>query len=481
MLAAVMSSVLTISAFQYFKIGHSDKLVVEHRSTSPVLGIGYGEDENGNIVPLDFTETSKNVSEAVVHITNTQTSQRRQDQTMDLFDFFQGPMQPRGPQARVGFGSGVIISEDGYIVTNNHVIADADDIEVRLSDQRTFKAKLVGTDPTTDIALVKIREQDLPYLKFSNSDYVQVGEWVLAVGNPFNFYSTVTAGIVSAKARSIRIIPEQYAIESFIQTDAAINKGNSGGALVNLAGDLIGINTAIASPTGSYSGYGFAVPSNIVSKVVEDLSEYGYVKRGVIGVMIGTVDGNIQKQRDLDVYEGALVDSVLQNSAAMDAGLLKNDVIVAIDGNEVKTSSQLTARLGLKRPGEKVEVTVNRFGEEKQFTVALKDANGDRPETTVAASKPMQKLGADLQPVDKEVARKLDIEGGVKVTSLGPGKLRRDTNMREGFIITSINGDKVSSVKDVEKILQDETGGIMLEGVYEDIPGVYYYAFGLNQ
>ena len=480
-----MGSVLTISAFQYFKLGQSDKLVIEHVNKTPTLGIGFAENENGDLVPLDFTETSQNVMEAVVHITNTQTTQGRgSNQPQDMFDyFFQNPQRgQRGPVPQIGFGSGVIISEDGYIVTNNHVIADADDLEVRLSDQRVLKAKLIGTDPSTDIALIKVEEDDLPYLEFSNSDELEVGEWVLAVGNPFNFYSTVTAGIVSAKARSIRIIQDQYAIESFIQTDAAINRGNSGGALVNVTGDLVGINTAIASPTGTYSGYGFAVPSNIVAKVVEDLSEYGYVKRGVLGVQIGTVDGNVQKQLDLDVYEGVLVGGVIEESAAEEAGIEQNDVILEVDGEKVFSASQLTAKVGLKRPGDEVTLLVNRFGKEKTFKVTLKDLNGGNVPVTVATNaRPIDRLGGDFKEIDSDLARRLEIDGGVQVVSLQDGILQNDTNMREGFIITSVNDTEVSSIEDLEEALESRQGGVMLEGIYENLPGVYYYAFGLNQ
>jgi len=290
-LIALVVTAATMGAFTYFQSNGSNKIQVEHIDRTPASQTLFTLDEEGEVVPLDFTKVAETVTEAVVFIKSTQTfSRNERPQASDPFeeffrdspfrDFFQQP-GPRGgqPQPRVGQGSGVIISEDGYIVTNNHVVADADDLEVTLNDNRTFKATVIGTDPTTDLALIQIKESGLPSLPFVNSDEVKVGEWVLAVGNPFNLTSTVTAGIVSAKGRNINILREQYAVESFIQTDAAINPGNSGGALVNLDGGLIGINTAIASPTGSYSGYGFAVPANIVSKVVEDLLEYGEIGR----------------------------------------------------------------------------------------------------------------------------------------------------------------------------------------------------------
>lgn len=496
-LIALVVSLGTIGAFQLMN-GGERAIRIEHIESSPARGVLMSVDENGAITPLNFTETAAKVVDAVVHIKSTQTIEaRRQEprgyrQMPDPFRDFFGERgnpfeeffrfeQPRGPEARVGTGSGVIINPDGYIVTNNHVIADADDIEVTLADNQSFKARVVGTDPSTDLALLQIKADGLPSLPLVNSDDVQVGEWVLAVGNPLGLNSTVTAGIVSAKGRNINILRERFAVESFIQTDAAINPGNSGGALVNLQGGLLGINTAIASPTGTYAGYGFAVPSNIVSKVVEDLLEFGSVQRGILGVMIRSVDGNLAREKDLSTTTGVFVDSLLENSAAAAAGIQPGDVIIAINDNEVKSSPELQELIARRRPGDVVEVRVLRNGSPKIFNVTLNTRNG-RP--AIAASKNQADdlpslLGAEFETIEKDLATRLDIEGGVKIVSLSDGRLRQQTDIREGFIITRIDREPVTNVESLEKALSSKRGGVMLEGVYEDVPGAFYYAFGM--
>ncbi len=488
---ALVVSLLTIGAFQVLQ-DKKGPVKVEYLNTTPSKNVVYTLDEEGEIVPLDFTVTAEKVVNAVVHIRSTQTydattdRQYRQlpDPFRDFFrDFFEDPqggerMRPQ-PQPRVGSGSGVIINDSGYIVTNNHVVANADDIEVTLHDNRTFKASVVGTDPTTDLALIQIEETGLPTLPFINSDEVKVGEWVLAVGNPFSLNSTVTAGIVSAKGRNINILREQFAIESFIQTDAAINPGNSGGALVNLNGGLVGINTAIASPTGAYSGYGFAVPSNIVSKVVEDLLEYGAVQRGVLGVMIRSVDGNLIKEKDLNITSGAYVDSLLEDSAAKAAGILPGDVIVEVNGTEVVSSPSLQELIARYRPGDEVRVTVVRSGKKKTFNVVLSNTEGGREIVKKEKSEVLNVLGLEIETLPADKAQKLQIDGGVQVTRLYPGEIRRNTQMREGFIITKVDGKKVSSKEQFLKMIEGKKGGTMVEGIYENIPGEYYYAFGL--
>lgn len=465
---------------------------VEHVDASPAQSALYTIDEEGNAMPVDFTQIAERVTPAVVHIRSSQTmTARGQERQANPFfddDFFRrffgepAPQQPqqRGPQVRMGTGSGVIVDAGGYIVTNNHVIAEADDIEVTLNNNRSYKAQVIGTDPTTDLAVIKIDEKGLPTVPFVNSDDVKIGEWVMAVGNPFNLTSTVTAGIVSAKARSINILREQYAVESFIQTDAAINPGNSGGALVNLQGGLIGINTAIASPTGAYSGYGFAVPANIVQKVMEDLVEFGVVQRGVLGVMIRSVNSSLAKEEGLDLTAGVYVDSLLANSAAAEAGIEPGDVIVAIDGMEVTSSSELQEYIARRRPGDEVKVTVDRNGKNRDFDVVLNNRTGSTELVVRETREVSELLGAGLQTLDASTARKLDIAGGVKVTELYAGKLRRQTQMQEGFIITKVDGKPVKSVDDLTAALEGKSGGVMLEGVYEDIPGVHYYAFGLQ-
>lgn len=493
---ALVVSGLTIG-FIYPLVSKSKTIKIEHLNGTPASQAMFTLNNEGEIVPLDFTEVAANVKNAVVHIRSTFQGRVREDVPdyqevpdpfRDFFDEFFGPRMQRErtprrggqPPVRMGQGSGVIISKDGYVVTNNHVIANADDIEVTLANNTSYKATVIGTDPTTDLALVKIEgNNDFNTIPFYNSDDVKVGEWVLAVGNPFNLTSTVTAGIVSAKGRAINILQEQFAIESFIQTDAAINPGNSGGALVNLQGGLIGINTAIASPTGSYSGYGFAVPSDIVQKVVEDLMKYGAVQRGVLGVMIRTVDGNFAKQENLKVNNGIYVDSLLQGSAAGEAGIRPGDVIVSIEGKSVNTSPQLQEQIARRRPGDKVQITVNRDGKERTFDVILKSRSGSTDIVAKENIDVFRDLGADFETLSKDKAKQLGIDGGVKVKKLYPGKIRKTTQMREGFIITKVDGQKITSVEKLADALQNKQGGVMLEGIYENDTSPHYYAFGM--
>ena len=491
---ALMVTGVALGVYTYFQQDEGKTIKIEHINQMPGTSAVYSLDKEGKVVPLDFTAVAEKVMDGVVHIKSTQTiSSRRYPEMEDPFrdffrndpfrDFFfrrESPDRDNNPQVRIGQGSGVIISDDGYIVTNNHVVADAEDLEVTLHDNRTYKATIIGTDPTTDLALIRIKETGLVSIPFVNSDEVKVGEWVLAVGNPFNLTSTVTAGIVSAKGRNINILRERFAVESFIQTDAAINQGNSGGALVNLQGGLVGINTAIASPTGTYSGYGFAVPANIVNKVVEDLIKYGVVQRGVLGVMIRTVDGNLIKEKGLEVSRGALVDSLLENSAAGAAGIKVDDVITSVDGIKVNSSPELQEVIARHRPGDKVKVTVDRNGNSKTFEVTLSNRKGSTEFATREHKEVLSILGADLETLDEDLAEKLDIDGGVLVKELYAGKLRRNTNMREGFIITKIDGKHVKNLDEFVDALKGKSGGVMLEGVYEDMPGEYYYAFGMQ-
>jgi Do/DeqQ family serine protease len=497
--AAIALLVSTGSLGLYHWIGKDNgrNFKIEHINAPAGSKAVFTLDENGNAVNLDFRQVAAKVMSTVVHIKSTNTSLSSGNKAMpDQFrDFFEGdpfreffgprfnlpsPDDRSSPQLRVGTGSGVIINDDGYIVTNNHVVEDADDIEITLHDNRTFKATVIGTDPSTDIALMQIKEKGLPYLPFVNSDEVQVGEWVLAVGNPFNLTSTVTAGIVSAKGRNINILREQFAVESFIQTDAAINPGNSGGALVNLQGGLIGINTAIASTTGTYAGYGFAVPANIVSKVVEDLMQFGVVQRGVLGVTIRTVDGNLAREKDLKITEGAYVDSLLENSAAKAAGIKAGDVIIAINDAPVKSSPMLQELIARHRPGDKVQVKVLRNGSEKTIPVVLNNRNGESRLVSKERKDVLNLLGASFETLKASDAKKLGIQGGVILKSLSTGKLRKETQIREGFIITKVNGEPVYKTEDLSQKLENKSGGIMLEGIYQDIPGTYYYAFGLQ-
>ncbi|WP_075351421.1 Do family serine endopeptidase [Algoriphagus marinus] len=473
-------------------------LKIEHLDGAPVKSSLYTLNENNEIVPLDFTDIAEKVMDAVVHIksTHTENYSSRQPQQYrelpdpfrdffrdDFFDQFFGPPDqrqfPDQPQVRIGTGSGVIINDEGYIVTNNHVISNADDIEVTLHDNRVYKATVIGTDPSTDLALIQVKENGLHSLPFVNSDEVRVGEWVLAVGNPFNLNSTVTAGIVSAKSRNINILRDQYAIESFIQTDAAINPGNSGGALVNLQGGLIGISTAIASPTGSYAGYGFAVPSNIVNKVVDDLFKYGVVQRGYLGVTIRGVDGNLAKEKDLEVNRGVFIDSVAENSAALDAGIKVGDVILKIDDVEVSTAPELQEIIARHRPGDQLNLKIARGKQQLDLKVELKNREGEVKFLAKNREEIFNVLGAEFEDVEKDVAKKLEIEGGVRVKKLYPGKLTKHTEIREGFIITKVDGQVIKNTEELAKALENKKGGVLIEGVYEDLPGDYYYAFGL--
>lgn len=446
-------------------------------STQPVQFANFPEHiiQNPNFVTASALATP-----AVVHIktkVNPKTSQNRPEED-DIRSFFGRPdffFGPQGPQT--GSGSGVIITADGYIITNNHVIKGADEIEVILNDKRSFSATVVGTDPSTDIALVKITADNLPVLQYGNSDNVQVGEWVLAVGNPFNLTSTVTAGIVSAKARSVGILGGGSSMEAFIQTDAAVNPGNSGGALVNVQGELIGINTAIATNNGSYQGYSFAVPVNIARKVVEDIKSYGTVQRAFLGVQIMEVNAELVSKEELKVNDGVYVADFLENSAGAAAGIKKGDVIVQIDNNRVKSTPELMEIIGRKRPGDKVEVLVNRKGKQEILAVTLRSAEGNTSVVKKAKTDFATMLGGELETAPAKELEALKLEGGVKVKKLSAGKLR-DTGIREGFIITKIDRTPVLNTKDFYKALEDKKGGVLLEGYYPS-GAKAYYGFGL--
>ncbi len=488
----ILGSIITLAVVYAVSKNRNEALRIEHVSGIKARPAFYTLDEKGNVVPLDFTGISRKVMDAVVNIQSTQTRQYAQDPRMpdsydDFFRFFFGPDQVpdqgqrgRNPQQQIGIGSGVIIEPNGYIVTNNHVVADASELEVTLHDNRTYKAEVVGTDPATDLALIRIDEKNLPVIPIANSDEAQVGEWVLAVGNPFGLTSTVTAGIISAKSRSLNINSERNSIESYIQTDAAINPGNSGGALVNLQGGLVGINTAIASPTGSYSGYGFAVTSNMVNKVVDDLIKFGTVKRGYMGIMLRNITGKFIKEKNLKVNQGAYVDSVMPESAAIKAGIKSGDVIVAVDGRSIQQTSELQEIIAEHRPGDKVNITVNRNGDTKKFDVVLKPGNESTAISPKNSSGNLESvLGADLKPIDKNLAGKLGISGGLQVRNLRSGKLK-DANVKEGFIITKVNDQPVRSLDDLKSALSIRQGnGVMVEGIYGNSGEKFYYAFGL--
>ncbi len=424
----------------------------------------------------DLTYAAENSVHAVVHITVTQKGSYYSSN--NIFDWFfgDGTNRPQQMPSRQGVGSGVIISPEGLIVTNNHVIDEAEEISVILNDKREFKAKLIGTDPSTDIALIKIAASDLPVLKYSNSDNLKLGEWVLAVGNPFNLTSTVTAGIVSAKSRNIGINPDQMKIESFIQTDAAVNPGNSGGALVNTRGELVGINTAIASQTGSYSGYSFAVPSNIVQKVVADLTKFGEVQRALLNVNIGDVNAEVAKKYNLDKIEGVFIVAVIQGGAADLAGIKDNDVILSIDEVNVNSTSELQEQISKHRPGDKITVVVKRDNKRKPFNVTLRNKHGDTE--IVKGDEPNDIFGAKFVAISDRDKEELGIRSGVKITELGNGKFK-DAGIKTGFIVTQVNKTVISEVDDFKRIIKNSRGGILVEGIYPS-GEVAYYVFGID-
>lgn len=454
---------------------------------------------NGALPSDAFIRASEVSMPSVVHITTKAKTSSRYGQSdqMDLFEYFFGdPYQRRGQQppspqqdkvVPLGAGSGVIISADGYIVTNNHVIEGAEEIEVVLNDNRSYTAKMIGTDPNTDLALIKIENSNLTPITFGNSDATKVGQWVLAVGNPFNLSSTVTAGIISAKARNINLLQQRagtFAIESFIQTDAAVNPGNSGGALVDLNGALIGINTAIASPSGVYAGYAFAIPSNLVKKVIEDLKEFGTVQRGYLGIAMGSVDDKLAKELNLDRVEGAYVSDVQKGSGADDAGLKGGDIITKINDRTIKTSPELQEFVARYRPGDKIQVEYLRDNKVKTTSVTLKSRENSiqlasKEEISKASKGVIEQLGVELEALSTSDARKIGLQGGLKISKINSGIIKDNTNIKEGFIITGINKKSIISLEDLETSLKASRGdGVMLQGKYPGENGTRYYAFG---
>ena len=373
-------------------------------------------------------------------------------------------------------GSGVIISPNGYIVTNNHVIEEGKVFRVSLFDKREFNAKLVGTDPSTDLALLKINGSSLPYLTFGNSDSLCTGEWVLAVGNPFNLESTVTAGIVSAKGRNIHILEDAYSIESFIQTDAAVNPGNSGGALVNTNGELIGINTAIITRSGKYEGYSFAVPADLVRKVIRDLRDFGVVQRGILGVSISAVTDNTAKRLDLKSVKGVLITGVTYGGGAYDAGLLKDDVVISINDVPTNTMPELQEQVARYRPGNKLKVGYIRDGIKKISMITLKNRGNTTDLVNARKGKILEDLGFELRNLTSAEQKRLNT-AGVYVKSIYKNSLIEETNMELGFVITSVNDQPVEKVEEVTSLLSREDGLVMLGGIYEEYDGEYYYEF----
>ncbi|MHA4844827.1 trypsin-like peptidase domain-containing protein [Flavitalea antarctica] len=439
---------------------------------------------------VDFEKAAAKAAPAVVSIKVSSKPKQvsQQDPGFEgspFEDFFGDRFEQRGqrpspsPQ-RQGSGSGVLISPDGYIVTNNHVVDGSDDITVRLDNKRDYKALVVGRDPSTDLAVIKIEGKDFPYLAFANSDNVRLGQWVLAIGYPLGLETTVTSGIVSAKSRSLGINSRQSSspVEAFIQTDAAVNPGNSGGALVNTNGDIIGINSAIASPTGSYAGYSYAIPSSLVKKIAGDIIEFGSAKRAYLGIMYGNekMSAEQRKQNNVQVGEGVFVMDVAKGSAAEQAGVQKGDFITKINGAAVSTGTEMVEKIAARRPGDKISISYTRNGTEKSGSGTL---NGETGSYASVKEKVVEKLGASFEELDREKAAQIGINSGVMVKGLSSGILTEQTKIKEGFIITKVNNQKVYSVEELKELLQRAGNSAIISGVYPQQPQ-REYQYGLN-
>jgi len=496
LLAAFVGGALALGAYKVIENKYADNMSFEDKQKVYYATSNHLAPASSATVSsagaVDFTQAAAAVTPAVVFIRTTYANQGddQQSQMQKMFgEMFGQRARPSGPQ--MASGSGVIISPDGYIVTNNHVVDKAEKIEIVTNDHRNFSAKVVGTDPSTDLALIKIDGHDLPIVKLGNSDAVKVGEWVLAVGNPFKLTSTVTAGIVSAKGRGIGIIGSedsqdenpfgrtQYqtrqpklnkAIESFIQTDAAINPGNSGGALVNTNGELIGINSAIASHTGSYEGYGFAIPINLAKKVLDDIEKFGAVKRGYVGISFAELDQDKAKDLKVDRTYGLYVSGVVPGGGAEQAGLKEGDIITKVEGNTVYESSDLQERVGRLRPGDKINLTALRGSDEKNFTVTLKaDAPTPRVAVTKSAEELFNRIGASFVPLNAAQKAKFHINSGVLVTQVREGGLFDNTEIPEGSVINQVNRQPIASVEDLDKALSNTRNGMLIiSGLYPD-------------
>ena len=469
--ASCLSAILSVAGYRYFSPPVKEIII---RESAPAMYTNYSKDEPLNVPsrsflsssPTNFISAAEAVTPAVVNIKSS---------TNEDSDWWGGGNSGSS-------GSGVIISSDGYIVTNNHVIEDGRKIEVTLSDRQKYDAKVIGVDPSTDLGLIKIETKGLPHLTLGNSDSIRVGEWVLAVGNPFNLESTVTAGIVSAKGRSIDILDGDYRVESFIQTDAAVNPGNSGGALVNTNGELVGINTAIITRSGRYEGYSFAIPSNLAKKVIKDLMDFGVVQRAILGVSIAAITSELAKDLGLSSVEGVYISRVTPGSGAGEAGIKKGDVIIKVNGVKTKSMPELQEQVARLRPGNTVEVEFVRNKKKQKADVLLKNTSGttsligaDTFETTEEDGI-TEVLGFELRELSAAEKRKLKKEGAYVVSITRGSKIER-TNMDPGFIITKVNDKTVFNVKDALTELNKAQGKIMLEGIYEGYPDVWYYAF----
>lgn len=460
---AFLGSLLAINSNKFFVSEDSSYKSIQERQEE--LGVNSVKVKYESNVPkeLDFTIISELATNSVVHIRSSYNASLKSN---GYYQYRQGPSQSSG--------SGVIVSDDGYIVTNNHVIEGASEIQVVLNDNRSYKAEIIGMDPTTDLALIKIKGDQFPFMAYGNSDEVKVGQWVLAVGNPFNLTSTVTAGIISAKARNIGILRDEnnYQIESFLQTDAVVNPGNSGGALIDINGRLIGINSAIASPTGSYAGYAFAIPVNLVKKVADDLLEFGVVQRGLLGIRIVDVSAELADQQNLSILQGVYVSRVGSGSGADEAGIEVNDVIIGIDDIEVTNTSRLQELVARHRPGDKVKVALIRGGERLEMEAILKNSGG-----TVAVVERVSEVeieGSIFENISEEEAEKLNINSGVLLKKLKVGKWE-EAGIEEGFIITEVDKNEIATVDQLKRLMEQLEGQrVILLGVMKNGDKTYY-------
>lgn len=484
---SVATSLLSIWGYGTWMSKHTE--TIQNDGKVPVNYAGFFDKDAPSGIP-DFTDAATSSTPAVVHIKTKikgkTVSSRSRSPFGDMFgeddpffQFFGGPRSYSTPDQQAS-GSGVIMSKDGYIITNNHVVDGSSEINVTLSNRKSYKATLVGTDPNTDLAVIKVAADNLPYMMLGNSDDVKLGQWVMAVGYPLNLDVTVTAGIVSAKARSIGINKSDRAIESFIQTDAAVNPGNSGGALINTSGELIGINTAIASPTGSYAGYSYAIPVNIVKKAVNDLIKFGAVQRAYIGISYAPDNISEEQKKAQGVKDGPgiFVTGVASDGAAKAAGIQKGDFVTKINDVTINSSSELQEQVARYKPGDKITLTYIRDGKEQVTNITMKNKSGTYE--VVKNETSYDNLGATLVTIDKATAQKNDISGGVQVQKIDPKGLLKNTRIQEGFIITSIDGQDVNSIDDLKNILNNSAGTVKLEGVYPGYDGTYGYPLALN-
>jgi Do/DeqQ family serine protease len=418
--------------------------------------------QQGGAGQVDFTYAAEQSVHAVVHVKTTTTVGSRYNPSM--WEFFYGPNSRQPQNKMTGWGSGVIITPDGYIITNNHVIENAEEVKVKLNDNRELPAQIVGRDPATDIALLKIKADGLPFVKYGDSDQLKLGEWVLAVGNPFTLGSTVTAGIVSAKGRSLGLLDNNYEIESFIQTDAAVNMGNSGGALVNTNGLLVGITSAIFTPTGAYAGNSFAIPVSIVKKVVEDLREFGEVQRAIIGVIITDVTPEIASKDNLKEIRGAKITGLTEKGPAFDAGLKENDVIVGLNGIPVGSVTELREQVSKYRPGDKTNITYIRGGKSATVPITMRNIDNNTNIVKPGEGAASVVFGAKLESLGTDDYANYRIDYGVRVTEVNDGRFR-DLGIKRGNIILTVNGKKVKSASDVRQFTNNGQSLTSIEGI----------------